>query len=122
MLIDGASTALFRRIWPCLTLHNDAFQQTVHTGQDACLPGLADNPLQEKIMTTPDQGADEARARRKIKCVKQMKEIMTHYYIEAKTAADQGKKVAWITSGGPVEPLMIQATFFPWSAAGLASM
>jgi bcr-type benzoyl-CoA reductase subunit B len=35
-----------------------------------------------------------------------MKEIMTAYYIEAKTAADTGKKVAWITSGGPVEPLI----------------
>jgi benzoyl-CoA reductase/2-hydroxyglutaryl-CoA dehydratase subunit BcrC/BadD/HgdB len=44
--------------------------------------------------------------KRKIKCVKQMKEIMTEYYIEAKTAAQTGKKVAWITSGGPVEPLI----------------
>lgn len=42
----------------------------------------------------------------KIKSVKKMKEIMTNYYIEAKTARDNGKKVAWITSGGPVEPLL----------------
>ena len=35
-----------------------------------------------------------------------MKEIMTGYYIDAKTAADSGKQVAWITSGGPVEPLI----------------
>lgn len=42
----------------------------------------------------------------KIKSVAKMKEIMTGYYIEAKTAADTGKKVAWITSGGPVEPLV----------------
>jgi len=35
-----------------------------------------------------------------------MKEIMTTYYIEAKTAAENGKKVAWITSGGPVEFLI----------------
>ena len=42
----------------------------------------------------------------KIKAVGRMKEIMTNYYIEAKTARDQGKKVAWITSGGPVEPLI----------------
>ncbi len=35
-----------------------------------------------------------------------MKEIMTNYYIEAKTASDSGKRVAWITSGGPVEPLI----------------
>jgi bcr-type benzoyl-CoA reductase subunit B len=36
-----------------------------------------------------------------------MKEIMTAYYIEAKTAGETGKKVAWITSGGPVEPLIV---------------
>jgi hypothetical protein len=35
-----------------------------------------------------------------------MKEIMTHYYIDAKTAGQNNKKVAWITSGGPVEPLI----------------
>jgi bcr-type benzoyl-CoA reductase subunit B len=32
---------------------------------------------------------------------------MTAYYIEAKTAGETGKKVAWITSGGPVEPLIV---------------
>lgn len=42
----------------------------------------------------------------KIKSVKRMKEIMTAYYIDAKTAGQNGKKVAWITSGGPVEPLI----------------
>jgi len=37
-----------------------------------------------------------------------MKEIMTEYYIEAKTPkAQTGKKIAWITSGGPVEPLIV---------------
>jgi len=51
-------------------------------------------------MTDPD------RERRKIKSVLKMKEIMTHYYIEAKTAGETGKKIAWITSGGPVEPLI----------------
>jgi bcr-type benzoyl-CoA reductase subunit B len=51
-------------------------------------------------MTDPNKEA------RKIKSAVKMKEIMTHYYIEAKTAADTGKKVAWITSGGPVEPLV----------------
>ena len=35
-----------------------------------------------------------------------MKEIMTSYYIDAKTARENGKKIAWITSGGPVEPLI----------------
>ncbi|MBF0119932.1 MAG: 2-hydroxyacyl-CoA dehydratase [Desulfobacterales bacterium] len=42
-----------------------------------------------------------------IKSAKKMKEIMTTYYIEAKTAEQTGKKVAWITSGGPVEPLIV---------------
>ena len=49
---------------------------------------------------------DEAKEKRKIKAVKRMKEIMTAYYIDAKTAEQTGKKVAWITSGGPVEPLI----------------
>ena len=49
---------------------------------------------------------DEAKEKRKIKAVKKMKEIMTAYYIDAKTAEQTGKKVAWITSGGPVEPLI----------------
>jgi bcr-type benzoyl-CoA reductase subunit B len=48
---------------------------------------------------------DPEQEKRKIKSVKKMKDIMMNYYIEAKTAADNGKKVAWITSGGPVEPL-----------------
>jgi benzoyl-CoA reductase/2-hydroxyglutaryl-CoA dehydratase subunit BcrC/BadD/HgdB len=37
---------------------------------------------------------------------KAMKEIMMIYYMEAKSAPVAGKKVAWITSGGPVEPLI----------------
>ena len=49
---------------------------------------------------------DEAKEKRKIKAVKRMKEIMTAYYIDAKTSEQTGKKVAWITSGGPVEPLI----------------
>jgi len=49
---------------------------------------------------------DPDKERRKIKSVQKMKEIMTHYYIEAKTAGETGKKIAWITSGGPVEPLI----------------
>lgn len=49
---------------------------------------------------------DTEKERRKIKSVKQMKDIMTEYYIDAKTAEETGKKVAWITSGGPVEPLI----------------
>jgi bcr-type benzoyl-CoA reductase subunit B len=50
--------------------------------------------------------SDPDKERRKIKSAQKMKEIMTHYYIEAKTAGETGKKIAWITSGGPVEPLI----------------
>lgn len=38
--------------------------------------------------------------------VKKLREIMTHYYLEAKTARENNRLVAWITSGGPVEPLI----------------
>ena len=37
---------------------------------------------------------------------KRMKEIMMVYYGEAKSARLSRRKVAWITSGGPVEPLI----------------
>jgi bcr-type benzoyl-CoA reductase subunit B len=53
------------------------------------------------------KGLDPEKEKRKIKSVKKMKDIMTAYYIEAKTAGETGKKVAWITSGGPVEPLIV---------------
>ncbi len=49
---------------------------------------------------------DGGKEKRKIKSAAKMKEIMTSYYIDAKTAQQTGKKVAWITSGGPVEPLI----------------
>ncbi len=49
---------------------------------------------------------DPEKEKRKIKSVKKMKDIMTNYYIDAKMAEQNGKKVAWITSGGPVEPLI----------------
>ncbi|OHD62786.1 MAG: 2-hydroxyglutaryl-CoA dehydratase [Spirochaetes bacterium RBG_13_51_14] len=49
---------------------------------------------------------DPEEEKRKIKSVKRMKEIMTQYFIEAKTAKQHNKIVAWITSGGPVEPLI----------------
>ena len=35
-----------------------------------------------------------------------MKDYMMVYYSDAKSARLTGKKVAWITSGGPVEPLI----------------
>jgi len=57
-------------------------------------------------MANSEKIIDPEKEKRKIKCVKKMKDIMTNYYIEAKTADQTGKKVAWITSGGPVEPLI----------------
>lgn len=42
----------------------------------------------------------------KIKAGGRMKEMMSLYYLEAKNAADNKQKVAWITSGGPVELLI----------------
>jgi benzoyl-CoA reductase/2-hydroxyglutaryl-CoA dehydratase subunit BcrC/BadD/HgdB len=57
-------------------------------------------------MGNMNQEVDAAKDRRKFKSVRKMKEIMTHYYIQAKTAHETGRKVAWITSGGPVEPLI----------------
>jgi benzoyl-CoA reductase/2-hydroxyglutaryl-CoA dehydratase subunit BcrC/BadD/HgdB len=42
----------------------------------------------------------------RLKKRKRMKEIMTAYYLEAKSARVARRKVAWITSGGPVEPLI----------------
>jgi len=49
---------------------------------------------------------DTDKEKRKIKSVKQMKKIMTDYYMDALSAGQNHKKVAWITSGGPVEPLI----------------
>jgi len=42
----------------------------------------------------------------KIKSAKKMRDIMTAYYLEALSAGQNHKQVAWITSGGPVEPLV----------------
>jgi len=53
-------------------------------------------------MSTPK----EDKNKRKFRSAKRMREIMTEYYIDAKSAPQTGKKVAWITSGGPVEPLI----------------
>ena len=52
--------------------------------------------------------ADPDKETRKIKAQKKMVDIMTNYYMEAKAPPDQreGRKIAWITSGGPVEPLI----------------
>jgi benzoyl-CoA reductase/2-hydroxyglutaryl-CoA dehydratase subunit BcrC/BadD/HgdB len=59
-------------------------------------------------MSDPGQVRDPEQDKRKIKSVARMKEIMTAYYVEAKTPTEEtGKKIAWITSGGPVEPLIV---------------
>jgi bcr-type benzoyl-CoA reductase subunit B len=50
--------------------------------------------------------SDELAEKRKIKSVKTMRDIMTTYYLDALTAGQNSKQVAWITSGGPVEPLV----------------
>ncbi|WP_022664008.1 2-hydroxyacyl-CoA dehydratase subunit D [Desulfospira joergensenii] len=42
----------------------------------------------------------------KIKSAKKMRDIMGLYYMDALTASQNNKLVAWITSGGPVEPLV----------------
>ena len=49
---------------------------------------------------------EKDKDQRKIKSAKKMREIMTTYYLEAMTARENNKKIAWITSGGPVEPLI----------------
>lgn len=48
----------------------------------------------------------EVKEKQKIKSAKKMRDLMTAYYLDAMTAAQNNKKVAWITSGGPVEPLV----------------
>jgi benzoyl-CoA reductase/2-hydroxyglutaryl-CoA dehydratase subunit BcrC/BadD/HgdB len=53
---------------------------------------------------TEEEKAD--RERRKIKSGEAMRELMTKYYIEAKGAEGTERHIAWITSGGPVEPLI----------------
>ncbi len=57
-------------------------------------------------MSRQRKNIDLEKEKRKIKSVVEMKKIMKKYYFRAKTAKWQGKKVAWITSGGPVEPLI----------------
>ncbi len=57
-------------------------------------------------MADKDKVVDLEKEKRKIKSAKSMRELMIRYYTEAKIAESDGsKKIAWITSGGPVEPL-----------------
>ncbi len=48
----------------------------------------------------------EEKERRRIKSGAAMRELMTKYYMEAKAAEGTERHIAWITSGGPVEPLI----------------
>ena len=57
-------------------------------------------------MTDKEKILDPEKEKRKIQSAKTMRDLMTKYYTEAKMAEiDKSKKIAWITSGGPVEPL-----------------
>ncbi len=55
---------------------------------------------------TKKKEKDPAKEARKILSAKKMRDIMTTYYMDALTAKENNKTIAWITSGGPVEPLI----------------
>jgi benzoyl-CoA reductase/2-hydroxyglutaryl-CoA dehydratase subunit BcrC/BadD/HgdB len=57
-------------------------------------------------MLEETRAPDPEEEKRKFRAVKKMRDIMTRYFIEAKTAKQNDRMVAWITSGGPVEPLI----------------
>jgi bcr-type benzoyl-CoA reductase subunit B len=49
---------------------------------------------------------DPEKEKKKFQSARSMRDLMTAYYTESKIAEASGnKKIAWITSGGPVEPL-----------------
>ena len=50
--------------------------------------------------------APEEKEKNRLRASRKMKELMTRYYLGAKMAEGTDKKIAWITSGGPVEPLI----------------
>src|SRR3990172_4499211 len=57
----------------------------------------------------------QTNAYRKINSTGAYRRLMTAYYLMAKHPSWFGKKVAWITSGGPVEPLYAMGVlpFYP---------
>ena len=63
---------------------------------------MSQNSPGNKADKVPNQLSDHT----KIKSTKTMRDIMTTYYLDAMTARENKKLVAWITSGGPVEPLV----------------
>ena len=56
--------------------------------------------------------ADNEKEKPRLRASKKMKELMTLYYLGAKMAEGKDKKIAWITSGGPVE-FLIAADIIP---------
>ncbi len=50
--------------------------------------------------------SEKPNKKHKMRSAKKMRDLMTTYYIDALSAAQNNKQVAWITSGGPVEPLL----------------
>ena len=55
---------------------------------------------------------EAAKEKRGLRASQKMKELMTRYYIGAKMAAGTDRKIAWITSGAPVE-FLIAADIIP---------
>jgi benzoyl-CoA reductase/2-hydroxyglutaryl-CoA dehydratase subunit BcrC/BadD/HgdB len=55
---------------------------------------------------------DPQKEKRRLEASQKMKDLMTRYYIGAKMAEGSDKKIAWITSGGPVE-FLIAADIIP---------
>jgi benzoyl-CoA reductase/2-hydroxyglutaryl-CoA dehydratase subunit BcrC/BadD/HgdB len=55
---------------------------------------------------------DPEKEKRRLQASQKMKELMTRYYIGAKMAEGTDQKIAWITSGGPVE-FLIAADVIP---------
>ncbi len=60
----------------------------------------------------PAVEVETAKEKRGLRASQRMKELMTRYYIGAKTAAGTERKIAWITSGAPVE-FLIAADIIP---------
>jgi benzoyl-CoA reductase/2-hydroxyglutaryl-CoA dehydratase subunit BcrC/BadD/HgdB len=56
--------------------------------------------------------SETEKDKRRLKASQKMKELMTRYYVGAKMAEGTDKKIAWITSGGPVE-FLIAADIIP---------
>ncbi len=55
---------------------------------------------------------EKSKEKNRLRASQKMKELMTRYYIGAKMAEGTDKKIAWISSGGPVE-FLIAADIIP---------